>query len=444
MENPKTTSEMAQMATGTQMRPVWSSQQMYIIASIAGVVGLGNIWRFPYMVGLNGGGTFIVAYAICILAIGFPILVLESSVGILTNRGPVGAFRHINKHWGPWVGWFLVTLTVAISSYYFVVTGWTLGYTIDAVRGNLGTFDDFTSGYSSLAYFLAVSLLVLAVMWNGIKYLEKISRIMLPLLVLGIVGLAGFAQTLEGAGQANDFYFSFDMDQFLEPQTWRMASGQAFYSLSIGLALLITYGSYTPKGINIVASSAAIVATNSFVSIVAGLMVFPIVFTFGITPETGSQLSFTAFPVVFGEIAAGRAISIVFFTLLFFAAFTSCTGGMAVVMAPIRDEFQIPRWVAASIGVAAVTLVGIPSALSFTSVGLAVNGKPFLDMMDQVTGSGVVIFAGIMGAALIAWLIPKADLMETMNSRFSNLWIIIVGRFLPVGAALILIAAYLL
>jgi NSS family neurotransmitter:Na+ symporter len=443
MENPKTTSEMTQVALGTHARPVWSSQTIFIIASIAGVVGLGNIWRFPYMVGQNGGGTFIVAYAICILAIGLPIMILESSAGNLTERGPVGTFRHINRTWGPWVGWLLVALTVTIMSYYFVVTGWTLGYTVDAIRGSLGPFEEFTAGYSSIWYFLIVAALVLAVMWNGIEHIEKISRIMLPLLVVGVGGMAIYSQTLDGAGQANDFYFSFDSDIFFRLQTWRMAAGQAFYSLSIGLALLITYGSYTPKGVNIVGSSIAIVATNSFVSIMAGLMVFPIVFTFGIVPETGSQLSFTAFPAVFGELNGGRAISVVFFVLLFLAAFTSCTGGLAVVLAPIRDEFKLPRWAAASIGVAVVTLLGIPSALSFTSTGLEVNGKPFLDLMDQIAGSGVVIVAGILGAALIAWIIPKADLLAAMNSRLPNGWIIYLGRLLPIGAAAILLAALL-
>jgi NSS family neurotransmitter:Na+ symporter len=179
------------------------------------------------MVGQNGGGTFIVAYAICILAIGFPIMVLEASAGNLTERGPVGTFRHINRKWGPWIGWFLIALTVAIMSYYFVVTGWTLGYTVDAIRGSLGTFDEFTSGFSSLGYFLAVAALVLVVMWNGIGSIETMSRILLPLLVVGVVGLAIFSQTLEGAGQANDFYFSFDANQFVQLTTWRMAAGQA-------------------------------------------------------------------------------------------------------------------------------------------------------------------------------------------------------------------------
>ena len=190
--------------------------------------------------------------------------------------------------------------------------------------------------------------------------------------------------------------------------------------MSIGLALLITHGGYTPRGVNIIASSAAIVATNSFVSILAGLMVFPIVFTFGIVPETGSQLSFTAFPAVFGDLAAGRAISIVFLSLLFLSAFTSCTWGLAVVLGPIRDEFRIPKWTAAAIGVVVVTVLGIPSALNFTSAGLELDRRPFFDLIDQLAGSGVVIVAGIMGAALTAWPIPKADLLASMNSRSPN------------------------
>lgn len=443
MEIPKTTAEMAQVVAGTQSRPVWSSQWVYIVASIAGVVGLGNIWRFPYMVGQNGGGTFIVAYVICIFAIGIPIMVLESSAGNLTQRGAVGTFRHINKSWGPWVGWSLVALAVAIMSYYFVITGWTLGYAIDATRGSLQTFDEFTSGFASLAYFLVVAALGMVVMLKGIGGIEKLSRILLPLLVFVVIGLAVFSQTLDGAGKANEFYFSFDLERFLQLRTWQMAAGQAFYSLGIGQALLITYGSYIPKGVNMVVSTATVTATNSLISITAGLMVFPIVFTFGLVPETGSQLSFTAFPIVFSEISGGRFISVAFFILLFMAAFTSCTGGLAVVMAPIRDEFHFPRWLAAAIGTGAITLLGIPSALSMTSLGLRIGNKPFLDAMDQITGSGVVIVAGIVGASLITWLIPRSGLLEAMNSHFSHGWIIEIGRYLPIGAVVLMLAVFL-
>jgi len=180
-------------------------------------------------------------------------------------------------------------------------------------------------------------------------------------------------------------------------------------------------------------------------------MVFPIVFTFGMAPDTGSQLSFTAFPKIFGELPGGLFIGIAFYVLLFVAAFTSCVGGMTVALAPIRDEFHISRRRAALIAVAIVTALGIPSALSFTSVGLTIGGKPFLDVMDQIAGSGVVLVAGIAGAALIAWMLPGDRLVRAINApsrrlgpiTFSSRWIISVGRYLPLAAAALLLFTYL-
>jgi NSS family neurotransmitter:Na+ symporter len=442
---------MSQITEGITPRPVWTSKRAYILASVAGVVGLGNIWRFPYMAGENGGGTFVLAYAICILTIGIPLVVLEASAGNLVKRGPVGMFRRINPKWGPWVGWSLVVMLIAIMSYYLVVTGWTLGYAVDAIRADLRPFEEFTAGFASLWFFLAVAVLIFAVIRRGIRGLESMGKFLLPLLVVIVGGLAIYSQTLSGASQARDFYFSFDLERFMELTTWRMAAGQAFYSLAIGQGFLITYGSYIPKGVNIASSSAAVAGTNSVISITAGLVVFPIVFTFGIAPDTGSALSFAAFPMVFGEIAGGLFIGIAFYVLLFIAAFTSCVGGLASVLAPIRDEFHLSRDWAALAVVAIVTALGIPSALSFTSVGLTVGGKPFLDMIDQVTGSGVVLVAGIVGAALIAWRLPRKRLLAAINnhkqpawlSTISENWFILVGRYLLAAGVVLLLAIYL-
>ena len=363
----------------------------------------------------------------------------------------MGLSRLINARWGPWAGWFLVLMTIAIMSYYLVVSGWTLGYAVDAVLVDLGPFEEFTAGFASLWFFLITAALTFIVLLRGIGGIEQMSKILLPMLVLIVGGLAIYSQTLPGASQARDFYFNFNLAQFLEPRTWQMAAGQAFYSLAIGQGFLITYGSYSPKGFNIVNSSTAVAITNSVISITAGLMVFPIVFTFGIAPDTGSQLAFTAFPMIFGELAGGQFIGIAFYLLLFIAAFTSCVGGMAVALAPVRDEFHISRRRAALVVVAIVTILGIPSALSFTSLGLSVGGKPFLDIMDQITGSGVVVVAGIVGAALIAWLLPKARLMNAINApsrrlgpiTFSSKWIISVGRYLPAAAVALLLLTYL-
>ena len=453
MEKPPIKSEMGQVAAGpAPPRPVWTSQRAYILASIAGVVGLGNIWRFPYMTGQNGSGTFVIAYAICIFAIGIPLTVLEASAGKHAGRGPVGLFRQINPRWGPWAGWFLVVMLIAILSYYLVVSGWTLGYAVDAIRADLKPFAEFTAGFASLWFFLAAAALSWVVLQRGIGGLERMGKFLLPLLVVVIGGLAIYSQTLSGASEARDFYFSFDLTRFLEPRTWQMAAGQAFYSLGIGQGFLITYGSYTPKSVNIVSSSAAVAATNAAISITSGLMVFAIVFTFGIAPDTGSQLSFTAFPNIFGELPGGLFIGIAFYVLLFMAAFTSCVGGLAVILAPIRDEFRMPRKWAASVVIAVVVALGIPSALSFTSAGLTIGGKPFLDVMDQITGSGAVVTAGIVGAALIAWLLPKKHLLKTINARsrrvgpitLSPRWMISVGRYLPAATAALLLLTYLL
>jgi len=430
---------MGQVAEGSRPRPVWTSQRAYVLASVAGVVGLGNLWRFPYMAGENGGGTFVLAYAICILAMGIPLCVLESGAGKLAKRGPVGLFRQINPHWGPWLGWFLVLMVIAIMSYYLVISGWTLGYAVAAISMNLKPFVDFTAGFASLWFYLAIAALTLIVLQRGIGGLERMSKTLLPLLVLIVGGLAIYGQTLPGAGQARDFYFNLEPARLLDPVTWQMAAGQAFYSLAIGQGFLITYGSYSPKGFNLVTSSTAVAVTNSVISITAGLMVFPIVFTFGIAPDAGSQLSFTAFPMVFNTLPGGQFLGIAFYLLLFVAAFTSCVGGMTVALAPVRDEFHLSVTKAALVVTGITVALGIPSALSFTSIGLSVGGDPFLDVMDRITGSGVVLFAGIVGATIIAWRLPRTRLIDAINAPSWRLgpivvsarWIIMMGRCLP-------------
>jgi len=404
------------------------------------------------MAGQNGGGTFVLAYLVCMVAIALPLGILESSAGNLTDRGPVGTFRRINRRWGPAFGWGLIVLTLLIMSYYFVVSGWTLGYAIDSFVGNVRPFGEFTSGMESLWYFLGISGLVFLVTVRGIGGIEKSARVLLPMLVLIVIALAVYAQTLGGAGAGNSFYLCIEPAQLANPRMWQMAASQTFYSLGIGQAFLITYGSYIPRGTNALASTAAVATTNSLISIAAGLMVFPIVFTFGLTPDTGSQLSFTAFPAVFNQIAGGRFIGAAFFVLLFTAAFTSCAGGVVVALAPLRDEFGMSRTKAALLVIGLVVALGIPSALSFTSIDLRVAGQPFLDLMDQITGSGVVLVAGVLGAAFISWGLQRRALSWAMSEKSEEArfwvaakgWTVIVGRFLPVATVALIVATSLI
>ena len=433
-------------------RPEWTSQRAFIISSVAAAVGLGNLWRFPYMVGENGGGTFILCYAICILAVGLPLFTLETTAGSLTDRGPVGVFRRINVRYGARLGWLVVAVPVVMMSYYSVVTGWTLGYLVDSIRGDLKPFEDFTSDFSSVWYFLAVAVLVFLVLRRGTGSIEILSKALMPALVVMIALLAIYSRTLPGSAEAMAFYTSFDLALFLDPQTWRMAAGQAFFSLGVGTGVLITYGSFIPRNVNILASSAAVAVTNSAISLTAGVAVFSIIYTFEIAPDTGSQLSFTAFPQVFGELPGGRVLAPFFFGSLFVAAFSSCYSLLAVVTAPLRYELGLSENRAALVATGATVALGIPSALSFTPVHLSLLGRPFLEWADQIIGSGVVVVVGFAGAALIAWMLPRRAIAEEMTSgwwqagplRFLPYGAIALGRYLPAAALIVLAVTALL
>ena len=440
------------MSGPSSNRPEWTSQRAFIFASVATVVGLGNLWRFPYMVGENGGGTFIVAYLVCIILVGLPLFVLETSAGSYVDRGPVGVFKRVAGRWGGGFGWAIVAMAVVVMSYYFVVTGWTLGYFIDALRFNVRPFAEFTSGYASLWWFLAVAVLVFLVLRKGTGGVERLAKVLMPLLAVMVGGLAIYGQTLSGGADARAFYTSFSMEAFLSAQTWLMAAGQAFYSLGVGIGVIIAFGSYVPKNVNIMGSSAVIAVINSLISLSAGIMVFSIVFTFGIAPDEGSQLSFTAFPKIFEGLAVGPVLAVVYFGLLFVAAFSTCYSTLAAALAPLRDELGFSPGKAALLLTGVTALLGLPSALSFTPAGFDLYGRPMLEWVDRLSGSGVVVALGIGGAALIAWRLPRPALVREMTTgnkpamplHLLPYAIIEAGKFMPAAAAALLTIAILL
>lgn len=340
-------------------------------------------------------------------------------------------------------------MTGAILSYYLVVTGWTLGYLVDAVLGRLEPFAAFVEGYTSLWLLLVVGVAVLVVLLRGMATLERASLALVPILVVILVGLMVYSQGLQGAEQARSFYLGVRADSLLDPATWRAAAGQAFYSVGVGQGLLIAYGSFVPAGTNLLRSTTTIAVTNAAVSVVAGLLVFSVAFTFDIPPTEGSQLSFTAFPAVFGELAAGRWLAIAFFASLFLAAFTSCLGSGVVVFSTVRDELGLTRSKAATATVGGLVLLGSPSALSFTDAGLQLAGRPVLDVVDQVTGSGVIVVLGLVGAAVLARMRPKRTLTAAFNADMVRFGPLAVGPptvvswvgALPVIAAVVYVAA---
>lgn len=422
-------------------RPVWRSERVYALATIAGIVGLGNIWRFPYMAGRHGGGSSVLAYVVCVLVVAVPLATVESAAGSLVRRSPVGAFRRALARPGAVVGWAVIAMTVAILSYYLVVTGWMLGYFVDALRGGLVTFAEFTDGSSSLWLLVVVGALVLAVLFRGVGAIERAGLLVVPLLVAIVVGLALYAGTLDGASEARAFYFGLSGDRLADPGTWRAAAGQAFYSIGVGQGVLIAYGSFVPAGTNLLRSTAIIAATNSLISVIAGLMVFAVVFTFGISPAAGSELSFTAFPRVFAEVPGGAFLAVAFFALLFLAGFTSCLGAAIVIMSTVRDELGTRSRTAATITVTVVVTLGIPSAVSFTGRGLTIGGEPFLDRIDQVTGAGAIVVLGLVGAAVLARWLPRRPLTAVIGTGLARLGPFTVDARTILGWVVVLPAA---
>ena len=419
-----------------QTRAQWSSEPAFVFSMAAAAVGLGNLWRFPYMVGENGGGAFILAYLIALVVVALPVMMLEVAAGRMRQGSVVITYRGVTR-FGAAYGWMVVALTVIITSYYLVITGWTLGYAVDAFRLNVAEFDEFTAGYNSVWYFFAVTALAGLVLLKGVQAIEAFSKLLMPLLGLLIIGLVVVAMQMPGWDEAREFMFAWEAAALAEPTLWFFAFGQAFYTLAIGQGYLVTYGSYIPRKTNVPRATLIVAATETGIALMAGWMIFPFVFTHGLDPGAGSELAFSTLPRVFEGMAIGAWLAVAFFGMFFMAAFSSCLAGLKVIIAALAEEFRLsnPRAVAAT---GALMLgLGLPSALSFSPVGLTVAGMPFLDFMDQFGGTNIVVASGVIGAGLLCWVLPPPSVVYALgaSSRWWSWRIFIVGRSLPFLAA---------
>jgi len=415
-----------------ESRKQWSSEPAFIASMAAAAVGLGNLWRFPYMVGENGGGAFILAYLLALVVVVLPIMILEVAAGRLSEGNTVHTFRQVNR-FGAVYGWFVVLITLVITSYYLVITGWTLGYAVDAARGELRLFDEFSAGYNSLWYFIAVSVLAGMVLMRGIGGIELLSKLMMPVLLLVIIGLVVAASQTDGWQPSKEFFLTVEWGRLADGRLWAFAFGQAFYTLAIGQGYLITYGSFIPRKTHVPRACLIVAGTETSVALLAGWMIFPFVFSFGMAPNEGSQLAFMTLPRVFGEMSGGAYLALLFFGLFFLAAFSSTLAGLKVVIAAVAEEFRLGNTVAVLLVIGLMLLLGSASALSFTPMEWSIGGEPVLDVLDRVAGGNVIIFSGVVGAALFCWFIPPHRIRTVLGTetRWWEWRIYLVGRYLP-------------
>ena len=273
---------------------------------------------------------------------GIPLMVLEINAGKAEHGSPVKTFRALHRKAGIF-GWLVVSLTIIIMSYYLAITGWTLGFAVESYTGATRTFAEFTDGYISLVYFFIVAILTGMVVAKGIKAIELLSKILMPLLALIIIFLAGYSLSLDNASQALSFLFHPKLGALADLRVWILAFGQAFYSLAVGQGYLITYGSFIPGHINLPRAAGLVAVIETSVALLAGIIIFPIVFSFGLDPEQGTQLAFTTLPHIFESIPLGKYLAVMFFSLFFLAAISSCIAGMEVVKTAVREEFGLPH-----------------------------------------------------------------------------------------------------
>lgn len=385
---------------GTYHR-VWKSETAFIVATAAAAIGLGNLWRFPYLLGEQGGGAFLIAYLVCLIVVALPIAVIELAAGRRTRSGVLGAFSMT----GPrrrYFGYVVLFLIFLITSYYLVLTGWTFSYAFDSLDGSFQAFEDYQQGWGSLLAFLAVLILSCAPLFLGVGAIEKVAFVTAPtlLVVLAAIGTYAYLDS-DGWGQSVDFLTGFEGADLLDASIWYTALGQSFYSLMIGQGYLLTYGRHVAAGTNLPRAAGIIAFVNAGAGIAAGFVLFPFVFASGANPAQGPELIFAVLPQAISEIPFGYVVGISLFAAFFLAAFTSCVASLKTIVDGIFGMRVCSYRRAMLIALAALLIAGLPSALSYTGLDLSIGNDAVLDWVDDLTGSALVIFAGIVGACLL-------------------------------------------
>jgi len=391
----------------------WSSGLGFLLATVGAAVGLGNIWRFSAVLGSNGGGAYLVPYLLAAFCLAVPMLVLELAVGRTLRSDVVSAFRSVDTTYTAF-GWLVVGGVSLILSYYLVLTGWVFGFLLSWLGGSRTTFATFTAGWLPVGYFVVATVLTGAIVARGVRSgIERLSTVVMPTVFALLVALAVYAVTLPGWGRAVGFLFTPDLTVLVDPGLWSAAFGQVFFSLSVGQGIMLTYGSYVDEDTDLLRSSLLITVADISAALLAGLVIFPIVFTFGLQPTLGTELAFTTLPTAFASMGAGRVVAVAFFGLLFFAALSSSVSLLEVGVAAATNTTRLDRGRATLVLTGGVFLAGVPSALSYSPLDLAVAGTPILDLVDESVGTYALPVSAILIAVVFVW---AADLEQVRDA----------------------------
>ena len=400
-----------------------------LVAMAGSAVGLGNLWRFPYLVGENGGAAFIIVYIVFVFLICLPIFISEFVIGRRSQKNAYAAYRDLSggSAWR-WVGMFTIIVPLVVLSYYSVIGGWSVDYLLKSLTFSFTgdvqqsvfhtMFTDFVSStwaplWTHTAFLLATTLIVIVGIKDGI---EKFSKVMMPLLFFIVVAIAVYSLTLPGSSAGLDYLFNPDFSK-ITGKACAAALGQAFFSLSLGFGTIMTYASYVDKKENILFQSTATAVSDLMFALIAGVAIMPAVFAFGLNPQSGPGLVFETLPYVFGQMPAGGIVAILFFLALLVAALTSSISMLEVAVAYLVEEKKFSRIGACMLLFAICWVVGALCSLSFGPLShIQIAGGNIFDFLDSMSSNILMTIGSLLTVIFVGWRLKKTDVYDEFTN----------------------------
>ena len=444
----------------TSIHGEWSSRWAFVLAAAGSAVGLGNIWKFPYIAGENGGGAFVLVYLVCIAVIGIPIMMAEVMIGRRGRQSPINTMISLSaeagrsRYWSM-LGWSGVIAGFLILSYYSVIAGWGLAYVFRAAIGMFngadadrvgGIFNDFlASPERLLAWHTIFMVMTMVVVGRGVRSgLEQAVRFMMPALFVLLLVMVGYAMSTDSFTKGLAFLFEPDFSK-LSRDSVLIAMGHAFFTLSLGMGAIMIYGSYMPEKVSIAKTTFLIAGADTLVALMAGMAIFPIVFANHLEPSAGPGLIFVTLPVAFGQMPAGSLFGTIFFTLVVFAAWTSSISLIEPAVTWLVENHNMRRLTACVWSGVITWVLGIGTVFSFNLWSEdKLFGKTFFDLLDYLTANIMLPLGGLFIAVFAAWVMREADVREELavvNRAGYGLWRFLVRYVTPVCVVIVFLNA---
>ncbi len=421
----------------SESRASFGGKLSAILVAAGSAIGLGSIWRFPYMAGENGGAAFLLLYLVCVFIVGIPVMLAEFAVGRKTQQNAVGGFRSLSPKWR-WLGYCGVLGAMLISGYYYIVAGWSLEYIVQSASGTLYSSDmgfseqfaAFQASPRQAIYTVIFVLMTHVIIARGVeKGIEKASKVMMPALFIILIVMAVRVAFMPGAIEGYKFLFTPDFNALFDSQTILMAVGQAFFSLSVGMGCMVVYASYFKPNNNLTGTAMSVSLLTLLVAVLAGMVIFPAVFSAGLQPTEGASLIFITLPEIFKDMPLAGVWSLIFFILLALAALSSTISFHEVLTAYFSEEYKLSRRAAASItSLLSIVLCLVSLAFTFDIdfAWLKIEDTSFFDIFDYLTANVIMPLGGLFTCIFAAWYMKPSFLRGEMTN-YGNL----KGRAFP-------------